>query len=150
MKYQCHMRSTMQPAPKRLLHTALQRNAHCSRNHCTDHIKRGTFNESGSGVEPGFYSPCQHERKGTRGKNDVNIEEMVADGGFSFHFEVKSNSVFFNLEKVNMLIFLWKNASTRCFYFCFNFKELIFAVYLTLRLSFYLFICIPQCLLNVL
>ncbi len=26
--------------------------------------KRGTFNASGSGVEPDLYSPCQHEREG--------------------------------------------------------------------------------------
>ncbi len=26
-----------------------------ARSHCTDHVKRGAFSASGSGVEPGFY-----------------------------------------------------------------------------------------------
>ncbi len=43
---------------------------------------------SDSGEEPGLYSPCQHEGEGTR-KNDANIEEMTADGGFGFPAKVK-------------------------------------------------------------
>ncbi len=51
----------------------------------------GAFTASGSGVEPGLYSQCQHERKGTHSalKNYANIEEMIADGGFGFHAKVK-------------------------------------------------------------
>ncbi len=67
--------------------------AHCSRSHCTDHVKRGAFSESGSGEEPGLYSPCQREHA-ARGKYDANIEEMIADGGFGFHAKVKYISVF--------------------------------------------------------
>ncbi len=49
---------------------------------------------SGSGEEPGLYSPCQHEHEGTQGtaacgKNEANIEEMIADRGFGFHAKVK-------------------------------------------------------------
>ncbi len=51
---------------------------------CADHVKRGTVSVSGSGVEPGLYSPCQHERK-----SDVNIDEMIAERGFGFHTKVK-------------------------------------------------------------
>ncbi len=58
------------------------------RAHCTDHVKRGAFNVSGSGEEPGFYSPCQHERAAHR-KYDANIEEIIADRGFGFHAKVK-------------------------------------------------------------
>ncbi len=79
------LRSTTQPAPYSV---AEPRAAHCSRSHCTDHIKRGAFNASGSGEEPGFYSPCQHERAAHR-KNDENIEEIIADRGFGFHAKVK-------------------------------------------------------------
>ncbi len=57
------LRSTMQPTPKRQLHTAPWHIVAC---HCTDHVKRGAVSGSGSGVEPGLYSPCQHERGGTR------------------------------------------------------------------------------------
>ncbi len=51
----------------------------------------GALTTSGSGVEPGLYSPCQHEREGTRSalKYYANIEEMMADGGFGFHAKVK-------------------------------------------------------------
>ncbi len=64
--------------------------AHCSRSHCTDHVKRGAFSASGLGEEPGLYSPCQREREmRSRAKNDANIEEMIADGGFGFHAKVK-------------------------------------------------------------
>ncbi len=47
----------------------------------TDHVKRGAFRASGSGL----HSPCQHVRE----KNDANIEEMIADGGFGFHSKAK-------------------------------------------------------------
>ncbi len=40
-------------------------------------------------------------------KYDVNIEEMIADGGFGFH-KTKVKVSFLKPEKVNMLIFLWK------------------------------------------
>ncbi len=40
------------------------------------------------------------------GKNDVNIEEMIADVGFGFHAKVKVS--FLKPEKVNMLVFLCK------------------------------------------
>ncbi len=53
---------------------------------------RGAFTASGSGVEPGLYSPCQLERereRAARGKNNANIEEIIADREFSFHAKVK-------------------------------------------------------------
>ncbi len=64
--------------------------AHCKRSHCTDHVKRGAFSASNSGEEPGLCSPCQHEReRAAHGKNDANIEEIIADVGFGFHANVK-------------------------------------------------------------
>ncbi len=42
-----------------------------------------------------------------RGKNNANIEEMIADGGFGFPAKVKLVS-FLEPEKVNMLVFLRK------------------------------------------
>ncbi len=50
--------------------------------------KRCTVSASGSSEEPGLYSPCQHERTAC-GKNDADIEEIIADGGFGFHAKVK-------------------------------------------------------------
>ncbi len=56
----------------------------------TDHVKRGAFSESSSGVEPGFYSPYKHERERVAcGINYANIMEMIVDGGFGFHTKVK-------------------------------------------------------------
>ncbi len=144
-KYQCHC--AQQPS---LLHSvcSIQRcraAAHCSRSHCTDHVRRDAVSASGSGEEP--YT----RRVSTNGENYANIEEIIADGGFGFHWS-KVKVSFLKPEKVNMLIFLWKNAITVtdsqfCFAFlCFHFKKLIFAVYLTLRLSFtYLFVLLSVC-----
>ncbi len=46
-----------------------------------------------------------------RGKNNVNIEEMIADRGFGFHAKVKVS--FLKPEKVNMLVFLRKKMQAR-------------------------------------
>ncbi len=53
-----------------------------------DHVKRGAFTASGSGVEPGLHSPCQCERT-ARGINYANIEVVIVDGGFGSHAKVK-------------------------------------------------------------
>ncbi len=83
MKYQCAQCSLLQSVCSIKRCRAV---AHCSRSHCTDHVKRGAFSASGSGEEPGLYSPASAR---TRGKNDANIEEIMADGGFGFHAKVK-------------------------------------------------------------
>ncbi len=45
--------------------------------------KRGTFNASGSGVEPDLYSPCQHEREGylffaTTWNKSMHADELLS------------------------------------------------------------------------
>ncbi len=102
-------------------------------------MKRDVFNASGSGVKHGYTHRVSTSAKGARCKNSVNIEEMIADEGFGFHAEVKV--IFLKPEKVNRLIFLWKQMQARSptdrfyfiFYFIFKSLSLLF---LTLRLSF--------------
>ncbi len=80
------LRSTMQPAP----YSVAEPRQIVTGDIALIAIKRCTVSASGSSEEPGLYSPCQHERECTAcGKNDANIEEMIADGGFGFHAKVK-------------------------------------------------------------
>ncbi len=72
--------STTQHVPKHLLHTALYQ-AHCIRSHCADHVKRGAFNASGSGVEPRLFSSHQHKHKGMRSARQKLCEYWGNDSG---------------------------------------------------------------------
>ncbi|KAL0151035.1 hypothetical protein M9458_053548, partial [Cirrhinus mrigala] len=57
--------------------------AYCGKSQISLITQRGTFGVSALDVESGLYLPCQHQRGGD-GKNDANIEETMADGGFDF------------------------------------------------------------------
>ncbi len=90
MEYQCHCAQQCSLLQSVFSIQRCRAVADSSRSQCTDHVKRGAFSASGSGEEPGLYSPCQHECEcAARGKNDANIEEIIADGGFGFHTKVK-------------------------------------------------------------
>ncbi len=60
----------------------------------TDHVKRGAFNAStfsanASCVEPGLYSPCQHEREGAR--SGLSVQR--------FGFQTKVKDRFLNQKR---------------------------------------------------
>ncbi len=76
-------------------------------------VKRGAFNTSGSGEEPGTRRVSTTAKvRAACGKNDANIEGMIADGGFDFHAKVKKKSQFLKPKEGERWYLRGTNAST--------------------------------------
>ncbi len=92
MKYQCHCAQQCSLLQSVWSIQHCRSAAHRSRSHCTDHVKRSAVSASRfECIEPVYTRRVSTSAKvrEVRSKNDANIEEMIADGGFGFHAKVK-------------------------------------------------------------